>query len=652
MTQGNYVNVGSIDANWGKGLSDSLADLSAMYGKQASEKKAIERQNLLDAENKRRFDLKESRAAAAERSRLEEEKRIQGVRDYYKNLSNLDYDAIRRAKAKEVYGITDEELAGEQGQEFLKVPTLFAEDIQNYVSRDLLTKHGAVADPNAVLPYLGDYQSLAQLQETENTSAKSNADLYKDRLDLQLKAAKALLDSDAKVKKGSAEYNSGYAALLTNPLAKSFSTNNDLLSWRLPWSDTEAEKAKVISDKYAQRLFEAGVPPATAKVVIQSALDSLTTGAKLDQINTDNDTVEAAYNTALSKVSANPYSQLESRAASVLNDLAADQYEKFNPRNMRQVFIDQNSRRLAALRGEVLPEPVQNTGSTAPQVNVEEVLRQRGLLPSDSDKSNKKSEAPLPTDKKEVLPAPQTPYVPKLAADGSLANEDTNEIPTTTTESAVAEAHLRKAFPKLSDEDVRRISFDVGYIGNLNNAQTTEVLGNIADNYGLDFAALSRAAYESQSGLQNQYKKQEARNKRLADSAFWDELLRLGQTALVATPPAAVAGHLPSVPVITRRSVDTATRIANSLRPLVQDIKFTREILPALRRFVANNSKVPIRETKVVGQNPFSTNTTQLVDDLLRPTVQRGVQSSRRGPYDPNRLNPVVSNVQQRLPGF
>lgn len=55
--QGNYVNIGGINANWGQGLSSSLSGLSKSLLAQASEAKDRERQNELDEESKRQFGL-------------------------------------------------------------------------------------------------------------------------------------------------------------------------------------------------------------------------------------------------------------------------------------------------------------------------------------------------------------------------------------------------------------------------------------------------------------------------------------------------------------------------------------------------------------------------------------------------------------------
>jgi hypothetical protein len=79
--QGTYVTVPGGGTNWTQDISTSLANLSGSYLDQAANEAEAVRQAAADAENKRRWDIHNARAAATEKERLAKIAEAEGARE-------------------------------------------------------------------------------------------------------------------------------------------------------------------------------------------------------------------------------------------------------------------------------------------------------------------------------------------------------------------------------------------------------------------------------------------------------------------------------------------------------------------------------------------------------------------------------------------
>ena len=617
--QGNYVTVPSGSANWTSGLSDSLSALSKSYLDQAKDEKDRAALEATREENKRRFDLQESRAAAAEQSRLDKENLEKGVTDFYRNFGdNFDVARVQEDKARRIFGLTDEELSGDKRAEYLAAIPVYQEDIYDYGNKQALSKFGRALDPNALTSFTRDYNSLSGLQEKEDARAERLQEAYDKKRKLQFDAGKALLNTGRKSDGSVMTYND----ILVAPIAGTFKKGNFI-----PFTSSEAEKAQKVSNAVLGTLQNNNVSPYQAELVLKKTLDILKEGEDLNEIENNPSKVTEALNSAVKFVRENPNKAI---SRNVLEQFAAGgDTQTYNPLNIRDTRRQEALEIINRLRGN-LPEPNAPSSSTA-QSELE-----RTIL-GDINKKNetpKVEEVITRPDGLIIPPIPnrnsrQEPIVPVLNPDGTLANEDevlyAGDIPTgITRESAIAEANLRQVFPDLSAEDARTISNNIGNINNLSDKQEVDILGNITDTYGLDFSDLLKVASATRQGLSKEAENQQSRNERLDSSNLRGELGRLGEGALNTLPMTSgvfnVAGRLPNV-------AQGSAAAVNKLRPLFQDIRFTRQVLPAIRRFAAKNSTVPIRESRIVGNNPFTSSAAQSVDNLAIPAVTRNATS-------------------------
>lgn len=98
--QGNYVPIGSINSNWGQGLSSSLSDLSKTLLSQASDAKNREALQNREAEQKRQFDLGYDldKAAAAEATRQADRQYILDVDKQNEDIRQFNANSAESAR--------------------------------------------------------------------------------------------------------------------------------------------------------------------------------------------------------------------------------------------------------------------------------------------------------------------------------------------------------------------------------------------------------------------------------------------------------------------------------------------------------------------------------------------------------------------------
>jgi hypothetical protein len=279
--QGNYVTIPGVDPNWAKGISSALSDLSNTYNKRAADERAEAERLAAAEESKRRFDLQESRAQALADRQTAQYENEQAMTDWYKSFGdNYNIDDVAKAKAKNVFGLTDEQLASPKGREALDIikdNALYSEDITNFYGNQFASQFGKALDSSLIAPKYAGVSSLASLQAAEDKKAETLADLYEKGLTAGTSAAKELY-SPTDGKSSSSSKSSGgvktFADIMLQDKAKAFEGN----WWLLPWNSDRQDATQIAQSTLDTiRKTNPDITPAEADKVIDFVLDRATT---------------------------------------------------------------------------------------------------------------------------------------------------------------------------------------------------------------------------------------------------------------------------------------------------------------------------------------------------------------------------------------
>lgn len=359
MAQGNYVNVGSIDANWGKGLSSALLGLSDTYAKKAANEREEARLASEAEESKRRFDLQDARAAANAELQQDEAQRQLKMRDYYSTLgSNMNLDDVKTAKLKQYFNVTDEDLTGPKGRQVLDAVPLYQEDVIDYYNKDFVRKFGTGFDPKVLQSFVGDLQSIAGLQAQEDEAAKAKREAYKEVLNRNVDIAKALYKEES----GLSPKSSGpatYADIDISKLAGSFDKSG---SW-VPFSESEAEKANTIGTSFLETLKSEGYSPSVASRIVEATFNKLRRGDALNEIENNPELATQTLNEVKKEIS--DYEVLRNNASIS------------NAKSYLDNFLTNNE-----LIGTYLPKNVRLANRAAAQQTINSILGREVLTPS------------------------------------------------------------------------------------------------------------------------------------------------------------------------------------------------------------------------------------------------------------------------------
>lgn len=675
MAQGNYVNVGNIDANWGKGLSSALLGLSDTYTKKAENDRERERLAMLDArqleqdaENKRRFDLQESRASAAAKLQQDEAKRQLDMRDYYSNLgSTMNLDDVRTARAKQYFNVTDEDLAGPKGREILSAVPLYQEDVIDYYDRDFVTKFGAGFDPKVLQSYVGDIQSLSGLQAREDEAAKTQREAYKQLLDRNTDIAKALLSNESKQYPKVGRVAS-FADIDIPKLAGSFDKEGNFFGL----SDSQAEKANVIGNSLLQKLKDEGYNATDTSRIVQATFNKLRRGNALNKIEEDSELVTDALNEAKTEISR--YDASTSNAKSYLDNFLTNQeiIGTYNPDNVRLVNRESAQKAINSLLGrEVLTPSVTSSSKGSAE---EQILRSIGFN-KEPDKKDRLEEITVTAEKK---PTPEVQgridtynkdaqVVQQLKSrygDDALSGRDTvfvypydekgnnrkwedvafdiNKASGISLGDSLSAKEIKEAKnnPELQQQYIDRANRLIGSNAKFESGTSGffQAAGNRVSNLLDNFRTpTNREELESFENRQNKF------NENLAANFALDRLIadRTGRNRNVAeslsdfvleSPSAATTlglttlGALPMMGAVAAPLVSGATRLGSSVINRVPRIP--------LRPTAAKPNPAVATETNIVGQNPFLT----------------GPQLPNPSMYNPSNLNiPAITRFEKAM---
>lgn len=287
--QGNYVPGAGGSVNWASGLSGSLSDLSKSLLKQANTEDENKRLVSADAENTRRFDLQQKQRDATFTAQEAERKRANDMRDYYKTISNnFSTDDIKRQKAKDIYGVTDEQLNGDKGQAILDLVPVYREEIVSAVGRDFGSKFGETLDTNRLAPYYGDTKSYAELQAAEdaNTERLNKAYQFNIRYNKAFGGTSSGNPSAGSSNKGQSNKVTSWDQLRSDKYTTDFRGE----TW-LPFDVGTSPKEDVQAAVKAMvtTLQNEGATPAEADRVLRYSLGELKTGSDLKGFDTDSD---------------------------------------------------------------------------------------------------------------------------------------------------------------------------------------------------------------------------------------------------------------------------------------------------------------------------------------------------------------------------
>lgn len=301
----NRVNIGSF-VNPLESLQKSVSDLSTGYARQVEADKERLRLNKAAEESKRRYEadkayraerdakadaaakvIADRQAVLAGRQDKEYETK-QAMTDWYKNF-DYNIDDVATAKAKSVFGLTDEQLSSPKGKEALSIikdNALYSEDIANFYANQFAKKFGTAIDASLIAPKFSNVSSLASLQASEDSRAKMLADLYEKGLTARTTAAKELYSpTDGKSGSSSSKGSGGvktFADIKLQDKAKAFEGN----WWWLPKDSDKQNAIQVAQDTLdTVRKTNPDITPAEADRVIDYVLDRASTPDTWDGID-------------------------------------------------------------------------------------------------------------------------------------------------------------------------------------------------------------------------------------------------------------------------------------------------------------------------------------------------------------------------------
>jgi len=286
--QGNYVTLpGGSGPNPFEGVSKSLADLSKSY----ASKSALDREEALQRdkaeEDQRRWDIANRRQQTTADRETEAYNTKQAMTNWYKNFGE-DYnpDLIRTQKAKDIYGVTDEQLKGDVGRKILDAVPIYQEDVANFYGKDFLKQFGTEFDPTNVQNTYSNLNSLDALQKAEDTAAKQRFETAKFFINKRIDAA-GKLDPNGTAGtvrgKTSTKIPKTYSDISVADLVNDFDVNSS-------WNPLKSEKqdAADMAQETLDLLQKEGVyNAAQAQAIVEFVLDRSRNEEDLKGINTD-----------------------------------------------------------------------------------------------------------------------------------------------------------------------------------------------------------------------------------------------------------------------------------------------------------------------------------------------------------------------------
>lgn len=278
--QGNYVTLpGGSGPNPFKGVSDSLANLSKTYATKdaLNREEALKREKL--AQEQQRWDIQNQRQKVIADRESEAYNIKKATTDWYKNFGNIyDPDTLRKQKAKQYFGVTDEQLSGKVGRQILDAVPVYQEDVADFYGKEFTSRFGTPFDAAAVKSHYGDLSALSTLQAAEDENAKRRFETAKFFIGKRIDAAGKLgPNGTAGSSKGkSSKQPKTYNDIMIADLVKDFDSD----SWFM--FDSEKEDARDVA-KYTLDVIKSTQTPnktqkydaAQAKAMTEFVLDRL-----------------------------------------------------------------------------------------------------------------------------------------------------------------------------------------------------------------------------------------------------------------------------------------------------------------------------------------------------------------------------------------